>query len=79
MAGLVGPLLETVNRVTSVAVVAPGRTLTKSASHRRRAHASIAMVPRTLLRDCWWNSQGVKAEPSSTKRHSFHRSGTTIM
>lgn len=29
MAGLVGPLLETVNRVTSVAVVAPGRTLTK--------------------------------------------------
>ena len=48
MAGLVGPFHEKANRVTSVAVVAHGRTLPTCGSHPRKAPIrSSPWFPRT--------------------------------
>ena len=48
MAGLVGPFLERANRVTSVAVVAHGRTLAHIRfTPEESPYQFVAMVPRT--------------------------------
>ena len=78
MAGLVGPFLEKANRVTSVAVVSHGRTL----AHMRFApeespYPFVAMVPQDVTERLLVEELAGKAEPSSTKRHSFRRSSTT--
>jgi 2-polyprenyl-6-methoxyphenol hydroxylase-like FAD-dependent oxidoreductase len=49
MAGLVGSFLETANRVTSVAVVASGRTLARMRfAPEESPYAFIAMVPQDI-------------------------------
>jgi 2-polyprenyl-6-methoxyphenol hydroxylase-like FAD-dependent oxidoreductase len=49
MAGVVGPFLEAANRVTSVAVVAHGRTLARMRFAPEESHYSfVAMVPQNV-------------------------------
>ena len=69
MSGVVGPFLEKANRVTSLAVVAHGRTL----AHMRftpeeSPYRFMAMVRQNVTEDCWRKSLRVKAEPSSMNR-----------
>lgn len=84
MAGVVGPFLETANRVTSVAVIAHGRTL----AHMRFApeespYPFIAMVPqdvteRLLVEQLQHKGGAVEYETSfvSAVQHDDHVSAT---
>jgi len=79
MAGVVEPFLEAANRVTSVAVVAHGRTL----AHMRFApeespYPFIAMVPQDVTERLLVEQLQRRGEPSNTKRHSFQQSSMTI-